>query len=110
MSDPFTERKGYREPDEAPDGRPMVVHREIYKSVTEQLVYEDAAETNPRKPGEGPGDYIVRLAGIAAEKLGQIKPRPMKDVATARLPYRDADDVLMRLREQADAIQAKRTA
>jgi len=74
----------------------------LWCDLTEELMYQDAVEANPRRGDEGAMAYIQRLAEyVAGQKLSPAKPIP-----AARLPYKDQDEVLMELRRQADAITA----
>ena len=63
-----TGRKGYREPDEPPDDRPVIVRAPFWSSESERLTYEHAAESWPRRPGEGAMTYIARLAGVVERR------------------------------------------
>lgn len=71
-------RNAFREPDEPPDGRPLIYRDPFWKDASEQSVYEHASATNPRRPGEGAMSYIARLAAIAEARL--------KSVPKVRLP------------------------
>ena len=80
-------RNAWRESWEPFDGRPLViVRREFYRDTTEQLTYENAVESNPRKHGEGPMAYVRRIAEIAT---GELLAQPAKTMPEARLPYRE---------------------
>lgn len=79
-----TGRRAWRWPEEPPDGRPVIDQRPFWKSESERLTFEHAAETNPRRPGEGPGTYIARLAAIATGRFAQAAkrmpdPKPQTD-------------------------------
>lgn len=76
---PDTGRMGFRWPEEPPDGRPVIDQRPFWRNRSEQLTYEHAAETHPRRPGEGPGTYIARLASIVAGRLVKSGVRRMPD-------------------------------
>lgn len=70
-------RNAFREPDEPPDDRPPIDRRPFWTSESERLTFEHAAETNPRRTGEGPGTYIARLAAIATGRIQRaVKPMP----------------------------------
>ena len=63
-----TGRKGYREPDEPPDDRPVIVRAPFWRDESERLTYEHAVESWPRRQGEGAMSYIARIAGIVEQR------------------------------------------
>lgn len=63
-----TGRKGYREPEELKDDRPMILHAPFWKDESERLTYEHAVESWPKHPGEGAMTYIARIAGIVERR------------------------------------------
>jgi len=127
--EPFnTGRKGYREPDEPPDERPVIAYTDFrrgykrndfgrivdsdtgeppgdpfWRDRSEQLVYENAAESNPRKAGEGAFSYIQRLAAIAEQEFGRMKEMPQ-----TKLTRRQTDERLAELRHQTQRILGER--
>lgn len=78
---------GYREPEEPPDGRPVLVRGKFWASASEQLQYEYTVHAHPRQGGEGVMGYIARIAEIVAK---HPLPAPAKDMP--RLPYKDSPD------------------
>jgi hypothetical protein len=97
-----TGRMGFLEPEDSPDGvRHHILRRPFWRNVGEQLTYQNAVESNPRKRGEGALSYIQRIAEIAAGKL----PPPAKDMP--RLPYRDDTEMAEDLYRQKQAILAE---
>jgi hypothetical protein len=62
-------RKGYREPHEPRDERPVLSCNPFWESMEEQETYEAIARFNRRKPSEFPSAYIERIASLAAGKL-----------------------------------------
>jgi len=73
-----TGRKGYREPGEQWDQRPMIQHSHFWLDPEEQATYEHAVESNPILPDEGHGTYIQRIASIVAGRYAKVgtMPRP----------------------------------
>lgn len=69
-------RLGYREPDEPPDERPCIVRAPFWRDKSEQLTYEHAVQSNPRKSGEGPMAYIQRIAELVKGKLQGVQSMP----------------------------------
>lgn len=89
-SDPNNIRRAYREQEELPDDRPVIVRDPFWSSESERLTYEYAVEANPRKPGESGLTYIKRIAEVAQERLGKpITQPPAKPMPEVRLPYTD---------------------
>jgi len=104
-------RNGWREPDEPSDGRPMIVRGGWWGNESERLTYEHAVESHPRRPDEGHGSYIVRIAEtVARRKLAAVAkdfppPERLSPVEfhnrqveleaqrepEPRLPYRDSE-------------------
>ena len=67
-----TGRKGYREPDELRDERPMIAHAPFWRDESERLTYEHAVESNQKRGTEGPMSYIGRIAAIVEGRLGKV--------------------------------------
>jgi len=85
--DPSPSRNGYREAGEPADGRPVIVRGPFWDSESERLQYEFVVHENPRRPGEGVVNYIVRIAELKAK---HPLPAALKDMP--RLPYRDDEE------------------
>jgi len=64
-----TGRRGYREPSDPPDDRPVIVHAPFWSSESERLTYEHAVESWPRRQGEGAMTYIARIAAKVEGRL-----------------------------------------
>ena len=83
-------RAAYREPDEAPDDRPLVRRHPFWRSESERLTYEHAVESNPRREGEGVMSYATRIAGIVAKRQGKVgQTKATLSMPEVRLPYKD---------------------
>lgn len=78
--------RGYREPGEPRDDRPLVKHRPFWRDIGEQLTYQIAVESNPKKPGEGIEAYLQRICAAAGAKL---QGAALKDMP--RLPYKEPE-------------------
>jgi hypothetical protein len=63
-----TGRKGYREPHEPRDERPLLSCQPFWESAEEQDAYELAVRQNPRGKTP-PGEYIRRIAQIVEERV-----------------------------------------
>jgi hypothetical protein len=88
-------RKAYREPNEAPDGRPVITRDQFWSDETERQTYEHAAESYPRRPGEGPAlTYMHRLAVVALGHLAKRPDKPMPAIVAT-------EERLRLLQEQA---------
>ena len=58
------------------EGRGLMPARDDnFADVTERLVYEEAVETHPRKPGEDLLAYVQRLSARATEHLAKLRER-----------------------------------
>lgn len=80
MSEATTGRKGYREPHEPPDDRPVIAYGacrcrgcreyggDFWRNESERLTYEHAVEANPKGASEGALTYIARIAGIVEQR------------------------------------------
>lgn len=56
---------------------PYLKRYAFWRDEKEQAAYERAVATNPRRPKEGPGAYIERIAGVVAGPLAPAaKPMP----------------------------------
>ncbi len=96
-----TVRNAFREPEDVPDERPLVNRREFWASESERLTYEHAAETNPKRPDEGPGTYIARLAAIATGRYTQAaKPMPRKERRQTDAEWNERNNELLRQLEE----------
>jgi hypothetical protein len=79
ITPPDSGRKFYREPDERPDGRPVIRREQFWASAEEEGAYTAAVRNNPREVDleagtiESPLAYIQRLAQLAA-KHPLVKP------------------------------------
>lgn len=106
-----TGRMGWRWPEEVPDGRPVIDVRPFWTNESERLTYEHAAETHPRRPGEGPISYIQRLAGIAAGRLA-VKQPPAKAMPPKQRTLTDAEwnERNNALQKQREAVEPKESA
>jgi hypothetical protein len=106
-----TGRMGFREPGTPPDGRPVIVRSQFWNDTREQFTYQIAAESNPRKRGELPSNYVERLAILAGVKLAGAPAKRMPESVVRRDPYAaDPDDppaVLAELTEARD-VELKR--
>jgi hypothetical protein len=69
-------RKGYSEPDEPQDERPVITRRSNYASESERLTYEFAVESNPKQPDESNLAYARRIAEIAQGRVAPLKDMP----------------------------------
>lgn len=96
---PDTGRKGYREPDEPPDGRLRIARDAFWSDPSEQMTYEHAVASNLRHPGESPLAYIARLAALIEHRYAlAAKPMP------GRMSQRERDARLAELRREALAV------
>lgn len=107
-SDPDTGRKGYREPWEPVDERPVIAYDScrcracrqrvgIWKNDMERQVYEAAVAGNPKREDEGPMAYAKRISELVTGEAGSLldsMPKPKQS-------RRERDAALMRLRGQA---------
>lgn len=103
-------RNGFREPDEPPDGRPVIVRDPYWRDPAEQDAYEHAVRTNPRRPDEGAMTYIARIAAIVegrlqlpapkAKQLPPAKPMPPKQRQLTDGQWNDRANELERQVEQ----------
>lgn len=101
-------RNAFREPNEAPDGRPVLVYPDpFWSDYTEELNYEAVVEVNSKRDGEGLLTYLGRVleaVGSKYSKAGLEMPRTptrrereaqlAKLRAQARMPYRDDEEVI----------------
>src|SRR5574343_2063071 len=83
-----TGRMGFRRDSEPVDERPLLAeyacrckgcreHEGFWRNHTERLMYEDAAESMPSSPGEGPAAYIKRLSeAVTAKYAAGVQPMP----------------------------------
>jgi hypothetical protein len=93
---PDTGRKGYREPDEPPDGRLRIARDAFWSDPSEQMTYEHAVASNPQHSCERPLAYIQRLASIVEHRYAlAAKPMP------GRMSQQARDARLAELRRQA---------
>jgi hypothetical protein len=96
---PDSGRKGYREPDEPPDGRLRIARDAFWSDPSEQMTYEHAVASNPRHPGEHSLAYIQRIASIVEHRYAlAAKPMP------GRMSQRERDARLAKLRREALAV------
>lgn len=86
-----TGRKGYREPEEVPDGRPTISYRPFWTDLSEQLTYEHAVETHPKRPDESPMAYIQRIAAIVEGRLAAVKAVPKASMTRKQFQQRLAE-------------------
>jgi hypothetical protein len=103
-----TGRKGYREPWEPEDERPVIAYGacqcrgcreyggDFWRDKTEQMTYDSAVESNPKRENEGPMAYIQRISALVEGKY----QRADKGMPHVRMSRQDRERQLQKLRGQ----------